>query len=275
MVNSEFSILFWGVRGSTPSISKDTIEFGGNTPCIQINAGKHLLIIDAGTGLCQLGKKLMEQKENISAHIFISHTHWDHVQGIPFFLPFYEKENQFKIYGEIKNNIPFSQVIKSLMKPPYFPVTWDTIKADCSFYEISQGDVIFLDNDLVVKTLRLNHPDDALGFRIEFQGKSCCYISDIEHKEIADPQILQFIENTDVLIYDASFTEEEYIHKKGWGHSTWEKGIELTQQASAKKLILFHHDTYRYDEELASIETQAQKIYPNTFAAKEGMELHL
>ncbi|QZY55275.1 MBL fold metallo-hydrolase [Crassaminicella profunda] len=275
MLNNDFSILFWGVRGSTPSPNKNTIQFGGNTPCVQIQAGKHLLILDAGTGICQLGKSLIEQKEQIKAHIFISHVHWDHIQGIPFFLPLYEKNHQFIFYGEKKDNTPFSQIIKNIMTPPYFPITWDEIKADCTFYEIYQDKTLHLDDHLTVKTLRLNHPDDALGFRIEFEGKSCCYISDIEHQKTTESQLIQFIKNTDILIYDANFTEEEYIHKKGWGHSTWQNGVKIAKKAYVKKLILFHHDPYRYDEELESIETQAKKIYPNTFAAKEGMHLFL
>ncbi|MBF8983146.1 MBL fold metallo-hydrolase [Lutibacter sp. B2] len=275
MEMDDFSILFWGVRGSTPSMNKETMKFGGNTPCVQIKAGEKRLILDAGTGICQLGKMLMSQKEKIKAHIFISHMHWDHIQGIPFFLPFYQTENKFKFYGEKKNGTPFEQMIKDLMKTPYFPITWDEIKADCKFNEIDKDQYIHIDDDLTVKTLRLNHPNDSLGFRIAFKDKSCCYITDIEHSQSMEEALIPFIENTDVLIYDANFTEQEYIHKKGWGHSTWQKAVELAKKACVKKLILFHHDTYRCDEELEAIEVKAKEIYPDTFAAKEGMKILL
>ncbi|OPY57743.1 MAG: ribonuclease Z [Pelotomaculum sp. PtaU1.Bin035] len=281
MENVDFKVAFWGVRGSRPVSGPHTVLFGGNTPCVQIQIGERLLIMDAGTGICNLGNQLMKKKGKIKGEIFITHTHWDHIQGFPFFTPAFIKNNHFVLYGQSKMNLTFANLMRGQMLYPHFPVSLEQMGATIEFYEVYSGEEIDLDDGIVVKTAHNNHPGGSISYRLEHGGRACCYITDTEHYSCLDNNLRDIINGADLVIYDTNFTDEEYVgqesytSKIGWGHSTWQEGVKLMQAAGARKLVLFHHATHRTDNDLAEIERKAQKQYPNCVAAREGMVISL
>lgn len=273
-------IVFWGVRGSRPVPGPSTIKYGGDTACVEIQAGDRLVILDAGTGICNLGETL-SAKGAVGADIFFSHLHWDHVQGLPFFSPLYQKGSSFNIYGEGKLGIPFFDVLRQQISPPSFPVSPDDFRAAVTFREIGANQTIPLSESVTVRTLRVNHPNGCLAYRVEYNNKAACYLTDIEHDEQPGQEILEFVRGAKVIIYDAQYTQDEYLgksdgqSKSGWGHSTWQEGIKLVREAGGGKLILFHHDPERTDDKLELLEKEAALVYKDLLAAKEGMVLWL
>ena len=280
-MEGQIKVTFWGVRGSRPVPGRDTVIYGGNTPCVEVQAGERLAIFDSGTGICALGNKMMAQNEPVEAAVFIGHTHWDHIQGFPFFAPSFEAGNRFTIYGQGKMNLTFAQLMRGQMEHPHFPVSLDQLVADFDFHEIKAGQVVDLGAGVAVRSTHLNHPNGCLGYRLEYGGKSVCYISDNEHYKVLDTTLLGFVFDADLLIYDAMYTNDEYAgegpypSKTGWGHSTWEEAVALAQAAEIGQLALYHHAVYRTDEDLAAIEAKAQAIFPATVAAREGMVIQL
>ncbi|HHW47613.1 MAG TPA: MBL fold metallo-hydrolase [Clostridiaceae bacterium] len=282
MEKLEFKIIFWGVRGSMPVPGPSTLKYGGNTPCVQVQIGEKLIILDAGTGICNLGKELIKKNTKITGHIFITHVHWDHIHGIPFFLPVYKKGNHFRVFGERKGDMGFKELMSLMMKAPYFPVEMDAIGDQIEICDIEAGQRIQLSPGIVIKTERNNHPNGGISYRIEHGGRSFCYVTDTEHyKDTIDPLLKNFIEGADIVIYDANYTDEEYNglcgnpSRTGWGHSTWQEGIKLVRAAGAKKLVLFHHNSDRTDKELDIIDAQARDVYPDCVTAYEGMQIIL
>lgn len=279
MEKPEYRIKFWGVRGSRPVPGPDTLKYGGNTPCVQVQIGEKLIILDAGTGICNLGKALMKKNGSLQGDIFFSHVHWDHIQGFPFFSPAYAKGSLFRLYGEPKNNTGFEEQMSAFMKNPYFPIKIDSIKEQIEMYDIRPGQEVCISPDIAVKAARNHHPDGSISYRIEHGGRSCCYVTDTEHYEEVDPILREFIRGADVVIYDANYTDEEYYGRngqsptKGWGHSTWREGVKLVEAAGAGRLVLFHHHTDRTDREQDEINIRAQEIYPHCVSAWEGLEL--
>lgn len=277
----DIKIKFWGVRGSRPTPRKDTILFGGNTSCIQMQLGGRNFIFDGGTGLAELGKAMVKSQLG-QGEIFFSHLHWDHIQGIPFFTPLYVKGNSFRLYGEDKEGMKFEEAIKSQMMPPWFPVTMDTMNADYEFISIGPKMELTFDEDIRVKTFALNHPNQSLAFRIEKGNSSVVYCTDTEPvEEDRKAKFYDFLRAADVLIYDSHFTDEEYYglvdgeHKKKWGHSTWEEGVRISREADIAYLLLFHHKEDRTDEELKEIQQQSQGKFKNSLVAMEGMTIEI
>ncbi|MBM7865401.1 MBL fold metallo-hydrolase [Heliobacterium gestii] len=282
MSQRRFDVTFWGVRGSLPIPGPQTTQFGGNTPCVQVRIGDRDFIIDAGSGLYHLGQALRRQSDGPVQGIFlISHLHWDHIQGFPFFGPAFAGQNRFTLYGQAKLGRTFEELFRGQMQPPYFPVLLDTMGAQFDFCDLRGGEVLELDDGVTVRTVLTNHPDECLAFRIEQGGRSCCYLSDTEHDGWNDPLLQAFIAGADLVIYDACYTDGEYDGseasppRKGWGHSTWQEGVKLVRAAGAKQLILFHHAMERTDADLARIESLAKAVYPDCLAAREGMTIHL
>lgn len=277
MVKSDFQISFWGVRGSLPVPGPDTVYYGGNTSCVQVQIKGRLFILDAGTGIHKLGQHLVTTNPSLSADIFISHTHWDHIQGFPFFAPAFVKGNHFTLYGPSRANHTFADSMKYQMRHDYFPVNLDQMGASIDFRELQSGAFLNLDDGITVKTLQNHHPGGSLSYRFDYDGCSCCYMTDTEHYPEPNHSQIGFAQGADVVIYDSNFTEAEYEgtantpSRKGWGHSTWQEGIKLAKAAGAKKLVLFHHANYRTDADMREIELQAQKHYSDLLAAREGM----
>ncbi|MGI9501502.1 MAG: MBL fold metallo-hydrolase [Geminicoccaceae bacterium] len=274
MVDSgEFSVRFWGVRGTVPCPGPKTVNYGGNTSCIEVTCGEHRLIFDAGTGLRMLGSSLLGQ-QGLRAHIFLTHTHIDHINGFPFFRPAYDPSNCFEIWSGHLAARPggLQQVLKGLMSGPLFPVPIDIMHACIAFNDFSAGERLEPLDGVVIDTVGLNHPQGATGYRINFGGKSICYVTDTEHHEgRLDETILNLIQGSDVVIYDATYTDEEYPRFRTWGHSTWQEGVRLCEAAGAGKLVAFHHDPDHDDAFLDGVARDLEASRPGSVVAKEGM----
>ncbi|MZP28183.1 MBL fold metallo-hydrolase [Heliobacterium undosum] len=282
MSHLRFDVTFWGVRGSLPVPGPLTTQYGGNTSCVQVRIGERDFIIDAGSGLYHLGQALSKNNSRpIQGAFLISHIHWDHIQGFPFFGPAFADQNRFALYGQAKLGRIFAELFRGQMQPPYFPVLLDTMGARLDFHDLSGGEVLEFSDGITVRTVLTNHPDGCLAYRIEQGGRSCCYLSDTEHYAWVDPVLKDFIAGADLVIYDACYTDEEYngegaqSSRKGWGHSTWQEGVKLVQAAGAKTLILFHHAVERTDADMQRIEELAKAAYPDCLAAREGMTISL
>jgi phosphoribosyl 1,2-cyclic phosphodiesterase len=273
--STEFIVQFWGVRGSIASPGSKTVRYGGNTSCVEMRLGDQRLIFDGGTGLRVLGINLLRQMP-VEAHMFFTHTHWDHIQGFPFFVPAFVPKNCFHIYGAIApNGSTIKQRLSDQMLHPNFPVPIQVMQSDLKFYDITPGDIVEI-GDIKIETALLNHPNTAIGYRVTWQGHTAVYCTDTEHyPDRLDENVLQLARNADVLIYDATYTNAEYHDLKspkvGWGHSTWEVGVEVAKAAGVKRIVMFHHDPAHDDNFLDGIEQELQSVFPKGFLAREGM----
>jgi phosphoribosyl 1,2-cyclic phosphodiesterase len=279
MEDCKFLIRFWGVRGSIPAPGPGTVKYGGNTSCVEARCGKELIILDAGSGIRPLGIEL-DKERSIDATILLSHFHWDHIQGFPFFKPGFKPNNKFHIYAARKLNTTLRRLMSGQMMYPNFPVSLDAMAAEMKYTELNPGENTILKGDVEIKTAACHHPGESLAFRINYQGASFVYATDTEHYSYIDPALLKLCQDTDCLIYDATYTSEEYCGKvgtpkTGWGHSTWNEGVKLAKAANVGKLILFHHDPEHDDDFIAEIERQANEALPGTIAAYEGLEILL
>lgn len=274
-------IRFWGTRGSIPITGAQNMKYGGNTSCVEIKIGQTLIIIDAGTGIYHLGRHLTKGTVPVKACLLLSHVHLDHIQGFPLFEPAFNPNNLIHIYGEVKESLSLREQLAHLLQPPYWPIGLGAMKADMQFQEMTAGEMIQITEDIRVRTIRGNHPGGTILFRIEHGAQSVCYISDYEHSQETEPDLIGFVRDTDVLIYDATYTETEYegqegqLGKQGWGHSTFMEGCKLATLSGAKQLILYHHSPDRTDEQLDSIEQEARQYFEATSASYDGMEIHL
>lgn len=272
----EFKVKFWGVRGTFPCAYPSHLGYGGNTSCVEVTVGDRTLILDAGTGLRGLGKHLL--RDNIRhASLLLSHAHWDHINGFPFFEAGYRPDFSLDIFArDLTGCNCIGEVLTSCMEKPLFPVPLTTMRARLGFQNLHAGDQIDLTPGLVIKTGELNHPGGAVGYRIEYGGKVFCYVTDTEHVAgRLDQNILRLIEGADIVAYDSSYTEEEYATRVGWGHSTWNEGVKLAREAGVKQFCLFHHDPDHDDTIMAGIERDAQRAFPGAFAAREGVTLDM
>lgn len=277
-------ITFWGVRGSIPSPGPDTVGVGGNTSCVEVRAGNLLLIFDGGTGLRLLGKTLLK-KMPITAHLFFSHVHWDHIQGFPFFDPAFATGNVIHLYGGNNVSRTLEETLAGQMDHPSFPVHLSEMGAKMHFHDVYAERPLELDAGggarAVVRSARGNHPNGVWAYRVDHGGRSVMYATDTEHYTVVDPHLRELAENVDVLIYDAQYTPEEYagttgsVPKVGWGHSTFEEAVKLAKAASAKRLILYHHDPMQNDAAVAEKERRARELMANCEAAREGLTIEL
>lgn len=277
--NDRFKVKFWGVRGSIPCPGPETVRYGGNTPCIEMEVAGKCLIFDGGTGLRVLGQALLKQMP-LEAHIFFTHTHWDHIQGFPFFTPAFIKGNLFHIYGTTApNGATIKQRHHDQMLHPNFPVPLQIMQADLQFYDLDFGETLLLD-DVEIENAKLNHPGEAVGYRVSWRGLSVAYVTDTEHyPDRLDSNVLWLAREADVLIIDAAYTDDEYYSetssKVGWGHSTWQEAVKVAKAANVKQLVIFHHDPLHNDKFLDRIAEEAAQAFPNTILAKEGLTLEL
>jgi phosphoribosyl 1,2-cyclic phosphodiesterase len=266
----DLSVRFFGVRGSIPTPGAD-MTAGGNTACLEVRAGETRIILDAGTGLRALGADRMASGAR-HATILLSHLHWDHVAGLPFFTPIYVPGTRVEIASGPNGVMPLATAMRELFRAPFFPVEFDELPETISTRELRANER-FAIGDITITMARLNHPDPVYGFRLEHAGQSIVYATDTEHFACVDPTLARLASGADILIYDAQYTPAEYPTKVGWGHSTWQAGVELARAAAVPQLVLFHHDPTRSDVQLAALEADARAALPGTVAAREGMEL--
>ena len=303
-------VRFWGVRGSIPSPGLATKKYGGNTACVELRVGpeNRIIIIDAGSGIRLLGNSLMAKDlidDSIKADIFLSHTHWDHIMGYPFFTPVYSPGSVIKVYGPVTfEDDPLEDVVGGQMKYRYFPVNLGELSSNIEYIRLNENPCIDLGDGLQLSTKLLNHPITSLGYRFEYDGKVVCtcyatepfpnlFITDpnapgyheamaLEGEEVAtelNMVIEQFFAGADLLIHDAQYTEDEYSGRRNWGHTSIEYAIAAANRAGVKKLALFHHDPDRTDDQLDEF---AKKFcdpgHPGeteVFFAREGMVVEL
>lgn len=276
---NQFTVHFWGVRGSIPSPGPHTVRYGGNTPCVEMQVGGKRFIFDGGTGLRVLGQSLLPEMP-LEAYMFFTHSHWDHIQGFPFFTPGFVKGNCFHIYGAIApDGSTVEQRLNGQMLHPNFPVPLQIMGADLKFYDISPGQAIQIE-DIKVETALLNHPGQAVGYRVNWGGSAAVYVTDTEHfPDRLDENVLWLARNADILIYDCTYTDEEYncpkTPKIGWGHSTWQEAVKVAKAANVKTLVIFHHDPLHDDEFMDRIAEVAAEKFPGAITAREGMVLHI
>lgn len=278
-------ITFWGVRGSIPSPGPDTVAVGGNTSCVEVRAGKALVIFDGGTGLRLLGKKLLKEMP-ITAHLFFSHVHWDHIQGFPFFDPAFVKGNVIHLYGGNNVSRTLEETLAGQMDHPNFPVHLTDMGAQMVFHDVLDNVPVELDagdgDKVRITAAPGNHPNGVWAYRIDYQGRSMVYATDTEHYAVLDPRLVKLSSEVDLLIYDSQYTPEEYAGtagtggpKVGWGHSTFEEAAKLAIAAKAKRLVLYHHDPMQADGAVNEKERRARSLFPNSEAAREGTVIEL
>jgi phosphoribosyl 1,2-cyclic phosphodiesterase len=271
---NEFYVRFWGVRGSIAVGSPEVMRYGGNTSSLEIRCGSHLLLFDAGTGLRALGIALQKQGA-IDADLFLTHTHYDHVCGLPHFCAAFDPRNTFRIHaGHVTDSMGIKGVLKQMMCSPLFPVPLEIFQANLSFHDFRQGDVLHPHPGIAIRTGPLSHPDLATGYRVEYGGKSICYLTDTEHPaEGFDEKVLELIRGADIVIYDSMYTDEEYTCRKGWGHSTWQAGARLCDEAGVKTFVVFHHDPEHDDVFMDKVAAEVAAQRPGSVVAREGMIL--
>lgn len=271
-----FAVKFWGVRGSVACPSASHIGYGGNTSCIEVILDDHVLLLDAGTGIRSVGIEL--SKRNIKrADLLLSHTHWDHINGFPFFLPAFIKGNRFDIYAGHISQVDggLQRVFRDQMAQPFFPVPLQAMQGDLVFNDFKAGEDFWL-SKAHIQTTNLNHPNGATGYRVNYKGKSMCYITDTEHVPgRVDQNILALIEGADLVIYDSTYTEEEFSLKIGWGHSTWEEGVKLCRMANVRMLAVFHHDPSHDDKFMEQLEIEVRSTWDGALIARENMTITL
>jgi phosphoribosyl 1,2-cyclic phosphodiesterase len=300
-------VRFWGVRGSVASPGRDTVVYGGNTACLELrlNGSDRVIIIDAGSGNRGHGAHLIRSRSGpIEAEIFLTHTHWDHIMGFPFFDPIYRPNTRLKVYGPITyEDDTLDRIVGDQLSYRYFPVRHSELSAAISYHQLREGEMRFSDG-LRIKTKYLNHSLLCLGYRFEFDGKVLCTGYDTEPfqnvfsddpdspgydpvvceegaQAVADANaaLLGFFDGADLLIHDAQYTLSEYSGgKSGWGHSPMEHAIATAQAAGVKKVVLFHHDPDRRDDELQALEDRFRAVRqppgaPEILVAREGMLL--
>src|SRR5579863_9457299 len=290
---------FWGTRGSIAAPGPGTIHFGGNTSCIELTTGDHTrLVLDCGTGARLLGNQMIAEAAGpISAAILLTHTHWDHIQGFPFFAPLFAAGNHFDVYGPEKSHLSLQDVLSGQMQHHYFPVGLDQLAARITYQDLTEG--CYQISGLNVVAHPMNHPSPTLGYRIEHQGRSVLYLSDHEPfaeslwrdgaepgriesiLEPRDRRHAEYMKGVDVLIHEAQYTPEEYVTKRNWGHSTYAYVVELAAAARVRKLFLTHHDPSHDDAFVADIEQRARQLAQRlgsnleVFCAYEGCEVEV
>jgi phosphoribosyl 1,2-cyclic phosphodiesterase len=287
-------VRFWGTRGSIPTPGAQTVRYGGNTPCIELRTESGwLVILDAGTGIRELGRHLVEGSNGtaIRGDIFLTHAHWDHIQGIPFFAPIFGRGNHFTIWGSESLERSFDKVLRDQMSPVVFPVTFEELDATIDFRGLSEGTPT-AGTGYEVTAFGVQHPGGALGYRFSAPGgtgSALVYVSDNElaphprYGSSADwrERMATFVRGAGVLIHDTTYTTAEYEHHKGWGHSTYADAVELAIEASVGTLVLFHHEPRRSDDQLEQCLAECQQMVQDREAslsvvlAAEGLTLTL
>lgn len=269
---NKFEAAFLGVTGSCPYNSGKRKKYGSNTLCVAVRAGDETFIFDTGSGVCGFGS--LDEYQNDHVRIFYSHSHLDHMCSLLFFPYLFNPEKKLSFYGSGRDKTDLKSVIRDIFSSELSPVGLDEFKAVMDFNTISSGDIIELQSGVTVRVYGLSHPGGALGYRVEYDGKAYCHLTDIEladHKD--DAGLLEFMHGADLLIMDSFFDDGGII--PGWGHSSWLEAAEWAKRADAKKLGLFHYSYLFTDEDIDLIEQQAKKVFPGAFATADFMRIEI
>jgi phosphoribosyl 1,2-cyclic phosphodiesterase len=297
-----FKITFWGVRGSYPVPGRTVLKYGGNTTCVTVELDGALVILDAGTGLINLGRAIDKNgPDPLTATLLFTHTHHDHLEGLPFFKPAYKASTQLYIFGPKSLSLDFREILTHEMLPPYFPVTLEGMASTKTIVEINELHSILLDvatreprvlrNDdaplgpadgtaLITISHGSNHPGGGIfNYAIEYKGKRMVFATDVEGFAGGDARLIHFARGADLLIHDSQYLEDEYngpvSNKQGWGHSTVHMAVDVAKGAQVKELVLFHHEPEHDDATVDRIEAIAKKEFPHCRAAFEGLVIEL
>ncbi|MCA9319145.1 MAG: MBL fold metallo-hydrolase [Planctomycetes bacterium] len=269
-------IRFWGTRGSVPVSGPAYVEFGGNTPCLQVtlDSCSEVLVLDSGTGIRELGNHLLAKRDSLGSHVrlFLTHAHWDHIQGFPFFAPAYIPGYKLDIHCTKEAE----DFLGRQMSPPFFPVGLEVMQADIHFHRLSdRGE--FQMGEASVRWIPLPHPQLSTGIRVEEAGRAFVFATDTEHPaEGLNLELVEFAQDAAVLAYDAQYTPSEYQSgKQGWGHSTFREGVDLAKAASVERLVLFSHDPSHDDASCRAIEEAARALWPETWGARQGVTIDI
>ncbi len=274
MTNVPFLVRVWGARGSLPAPAEGNCEFGTNSPCVEIRCGEHVLVFDVGSGAESLGMLLMQEGVK-NFDVFLSHCHLDHVIGLPFMKPLYNGAVHASLYaGHFLDDMTCREMTESFMAPPFFPITPSVFHAHLTFKDFRPPAHLTPYPGIEISTVRLNHPNGAVGYRVDYAGRSVCYITDHEHiPGHPDEALLAMLQGAQILIYDCMYTDAEFEHHKGFGHSTWNEGVRLCEAAGVERLVIFHHRPGRNDDDLRRIEAEAKARFPGAIVARTGLEL--
>lgn len=270
-----YRVKFWGVRGSIACPSADHIVYGGNTSCVEVEIDGHTFILDAGTGIRGLGKSLLARGAT-SATLLLTHTHWDHINGFPFFAPAFSPSFGLRILAGHLTDKPggIRAVLAHQMDDATFPVPLSAMCGVMEFADFHAGETLEPFPGITIRTAPLRHPNHATAYRIESGKISVCFVTDTEHiPGLPDHHVLDLISGADLVIYDSTYTDDEFLGKVGWGHSTWQEGVRLCQAAQVKRLAIFHHDPEHDDVFMTGLEAEAGALWPNCFVARDGMEV--
>lgn len=275
--NTGIVVKFWGTRGTLPAPGKSFLKAGGNTNCVEIECGDHLIIVDAGTGIRQLGSRIVSEDTGKKVHLLLTHAHYDHIEGLPFFAPFFDPGRSVDVYcGELDGGEGTKHTVLNLMRRPYFPVGPEVFTADVAYNNIISGDEFSLGDGIQVRTCALNHPGGATAYRIDFEGSSFAVVTDTEHVPGKhDDTVLELIDGIDRFAYDCSLIDIEMPEFEGYGHSSHEEAIRLAKLAGAGGVLATHHMPFRTDDDLAVIERELFDSLPNSGIAREGDTVHI
>ncbi len=275
-IENAFRIRIWGVRGSLPVSGEQFRVYGGNTMCIEMRCGDHVLLFDAGSGLLPAGQAL--KAEGIKAfNLFFSHCHYDHIIGLPFFSLMFDPNASIALWsGHLEGRMTTAQMISGFMRPPWFPVEPDICTARLNSHDFRSGDVLRPHPDVAIKTASLNHPGGAIGYRVEWGGRAAAIITDTEHLPgVLDPAVLGLIEGCDLFLYDSTYTDNEMETHRGYGHSSWQHAILLAKKAGARQVAFVHHAPWRTDAELLDADRMAKAEFAGAFFARDGQTIDL
>jgi len=303
MDTDKYMVRFWGTRGSYPTPGPHTIRYGGNTTCVELQVGRQTVVIDAGTGIINLGNDLLRRSHEqgnkpIVATILLTHMHHDHTQGFPYFVPAYVGTSKLHILGPRTFDQEIEEILNHAVLPPSFPVSLHEMSSvkvirslqgtEMVVIDQEQGNLhiynIFHDHidctpDIICVRIHKSYAHPKSGvyiYRVEWNGKSVVFASDTEGYVDTDRRLVEFARDTDLIIHDAQYTEEEYaLKKQGWGHSTPQMACDVARMANAKRLVLFHHEPLNDDDQITAMERKAQEMFPATIAAYEGLEITL
>lgn len=266
----KFQLKLWGTRGGLSVSGPQFEKFGGNTICMELRCDEHVILFDAGSGALAAGAALAaEGCKEIT--LYFTHSHYDHIGGLPFFKPLYCNQSQLKLWsGHMAGAMTTRQMLAEFMREPFFPIGPDCCSAGIDARDFAAGDVLTPYPGVTIHTAMLNHPGNAVGYRVEFGGRSIAIITDTEHTPgTLDPAVLRLIDKVDLFVYDATFLDDEMIKFKGFGHSTWQQAVRLAQAAGAKQVGFIHHSFNRTDAELTEIEHAAKRLFPGAFCGRD------